>query len=89
MASTIYTSFVLGEILGHIALPASVTDVASAFAAKSWDAAEAQEFCGDAVETFALPDAFPSATEPRRSAPSIAGWPRERPQGGADPLGWW
>ena len=28
-------------------------------------------------------------TGSRRSAPSIAGWPRERPQGGADPLGWW
>ena len=28
-------------------------------------------------------------TELRRSAPLIAGWPRERPGGKADPLGWW
>ena len=63
MANASCDSFALGEILGHLALPARVTDTASALASQAWDAAAAQEFCGDAVETFSLPDGFPQAAE--------------------------
>lgn len=63
MATAVCTPFALNEVLGHVALPVSMTETASALAAEAWNAAAAQEFCGDAVETFCLPGDFPSAAD--------------------------
>jgi hypothetical protein len=45
----------LGSILGHVQLPDRVAHSAAKLADEFYAAAEAAEFCGDPVETYAIP----------------------------------
>lgn len=45
----------LGSICGHVQLPAHVARGAATLADEYFTAAEAADFCGDCVETYAIP----------------------------------
>ncbi|MEJ6002528.1 hypothetical protein [Paucibacter soli] len=53
-------TFRYGEILGHVGLDAATAATAAEFASDYYASQEAIEFSGDDVETFEVPEWFPS-----------------------------